>query len=92
MFSFIGFTIFARIEQSQRGFPRLIHEGKPYYAKSKSKIKDYTHWQCTRKLRGQGKNMKTKRCKATARTKIINGYTMLQPVNAVHDCDETALC
>lgn len=77
---FSGFTSFANITKSARGYPRIIHDGWTYGLPNvKHKHKERNLWLCTA-------SFKKKRCSASIETCIIDGYTMLKIRKRQHIC------
>lgn len=78
---FSGFTLFAYITKSSRGYPRIIHDGFTYGLPNvKNKDKERNIWFCT------ASDAKRKRCSASIETRIIDGYTMLKIHKRQHIC------
>lgn len=85
-FAILGYPMFANILQSDRGFPRIIHDGHSYGICGR--YTGHTVWQCTRcEPRDLTQpTRRPKRCIASIGTKIIDGYTMMGVRNTRHTC------
>lgn len=82
-----GFPIFADITESKRGMPRIEYQGHTYGRKLNHGSKEYyeetvhpQRWVCTKN------DGNKKRCTASMRSKVINGYVMMQVYNPNHIC------
>lgn len=76
-----NFSIFANVEETKTGYPRILHDG---YSYGRRKLKNeqhnsLMHWICT------GNKMK-KRCCASLVSKMIDGYLMLKVKKSEHIC------
>lgn len=80
------FPIETQIFQTQRGHPRIHHNGYTYGAKNLATIHHYeqTTWVCTRT--GTRPNGTTGRCLAKIETKMINGLLMMRFKDPNHVC------
>lgn len=81
-----GYNIFAELFTSKTGFPRLLHNGKTYGVKNKSMNEAEIQWRCTKSGTNPNDNMSKTQCKATVKTRLINGYTMMRVQNPFHIC------
>lgn len=81
---FSDYTEFANIKLSERGYPRLIHNGYSYGVNGKTTT--HTNWQCTRCEPNDGISKRQKRCIASIQTKVIDGYEMIIVRNPHHTC------
>lgn len=82
---FSEYTIFANITKSARGFPRLIYDDHTYGLQYGSYIeKEKNTWTCT-----GSELLSRKRCLASVKTKIFDGFAMLRVHNTNHICKKT---
>lgn len=80
LFIQIDYGSFAETFSTRNGASHLFYDGHIYGKKCENK--DSFVWRCIKKCTG-GKQGK---CNAIVRTRIINGYAMIQAVNVLHTC------
>lgn len=81
---FTGFTIFADIRLTANGYRRLTYKGHKYGCRKINEGKEIITWECTCTYLDPI-TKRNKRCYTKVKTKIIDGYEMLQPITTYHD-------
>lgn len=76
------FTVFAKISTDHTGFRRLYHGGYRYGHRRSEENKTIIKWECTGTYHDS--KGKSKRCTVFIRTKLIDGYEMLQAFKPKH--------
>lgn len=82
------YPILVKATQTDRGHPRIHHDGYTYGLKNMAFIHTQEHntWNCTRT--GVRPNGTSGRCLAKIETKIINGSLMMRSKDPNHMCNK----
>ena len=83
--SISDYTTFADIVYDHRGYRKLMHTDGYAFGVHLEKPDGQIRWRCTLKFAKIGETRKQIRCRATLKTKKINGFDMIKYPFARHD-------